>query len=202
MCVQEVELKRALRLESISAREAIPEDDRAALCARIRERLASLPAWKQASLVALYAPLRGEVDLLPLVEMARAEGKRVVFPRASIVRRTLEFYEIESVDQLSPGAYGVPEPLADAKRRVPLAAVDLFLVPGVAFDGAGRRLGFGGGYYDRLLEFPGLATVGIAFEIQMRDALPEEAHDRKVDLVLTELRTMAPGRVEPPDERR
>lgn len=191
--MREAETKAALRREARTARENLPETDRGVWSERIRKRLASLPVWKRARVVALYAPIRGEVDLLPLVELARAEGKRVIFPRARVEGRALEFFEIRRPEDLVPGAYGVPEPPGEGARRVPLSAVDLVVLPGLAFDARGRRLGFGGGYYDRLLERGGPVTVGVAFDCQLREALPEEAHDRPVELVLTEARCLAPG---------
>ncbi|MDP3938541.1 MAG: 5-formyltetrahydrofolate cyclo-ligase [Deltaproteobacteria bacterium] len=192
--MREADTKAALRREVKSAREEISDLDRAAWSDAIRRRVAALPVWTRAKVVALYAPIRGEADLLPLVELARAEGKRVVFPRARAAARALEFLEIESAGQLHPGAYGVPEPPDEAGRRVPFPAVELLVLPGLAFDPEGRRLGFGGGYYDRLLAEGGPITIGIAFEMQMRTRLPDEAHDRGVEIVVTEARSLVPGR--------
>lgn len=191
--LREAEEKTELRRAARSARERIGAEDRAIWSERIRERLRSLPVWKESGLVALYAPIRGEADLLPLVEIARREGKRVVFPRACVEARTLKFYEVERAAELSPGAYGVPEPPRVEARSVRAASLDLIVLPGLAFDRRGRRLGFGGGYYDRLLAAPAPATVGVAFECQLRETLPEEPHDRGVDVVVTELRSLAPG---------
>ncbi len=156
------------------------------MSAVIRERLQGLACWKEARAVGLYAAIRGEVDTLPLIEAARAAGKRVAFPRARRSEETLTFYEVESEVELSPGAFGVPEPAEDDSRRLPIDQLSLLIVPGIAFDRRGHRLGFGGGFYDRLLGASRLPSVGLAYAWQIHDALPAGDHDRGVDIVVTE----------------
>jgi len=99
----------------------------------------------------------------------------------------LGFYEIVDVGDLVAGAFGVREPGAGA-RRIEVAALEVLLVPGLAFDETGMRLGRGGGFYDRLLALPDLRArlVGVCFEVQVLPELPVEAHDRAVDAVVTE----------------
>ena len=180
--------KASLRREAIAARDRLSPELRDRWSAAIRERLVSLACWSHAEVIGLYAAIRGEVGLLPLIEMARASAKRVVFPRVNQAERMLEFFEIESASELAPGAFGVPEPPDNRSRHVVAAEIELLLVPGLAFDPGGRRLGFGGGFYDRLLDANALATIGLAFDFQIRPVLPEAPHDRGVEMVLTEKR--------------
>lgn len=183
--------KALLRRTAKQARARIAAQDRAAWSAAIRSRLAALAGWRDASVVALYAPIAGEADLIPLIEEARAAGKRVVFPQARRESATLAFFEVRGARELRAGAYGVPEPPGGEGRHVTADRIDLLVLPGLAFDLKGRRLGFGGGYYDRLLGATPRPAVGAAFESQICESLPVEGHDRGVDLVVTEARVIA-----------
>jgi len=192
-------LKDELRRKAVTGREGAAPDVRAAWSRAVRERVLRLEAWRGARVVALFAAIRGEVDVLPLVAEALLRGKRAVFPRANRADRTLTFHGVASASDLVPGAFGVPEPPADPSRRVGIDEIDLLFVPGVAFDARGRRLGFGGGFYDRLIASrPGRArpgdtprplAVGLAFECQLLAEVPAEPSDERVDVLVTEVRT-------------
>jgi len=189
-------LKDSLRREAIALREGMPPDVRAAWSEALRERITTLRCWKDARTVGLFAAIRGEVDLLPLVQTAVARGKRAVFPRVDRAGRTLVFFGVHSAGDLVPGAFGVPEPPADPARTVAAADIDLLLVPGVAFDARGGRLGFGGGFYDRLLGAAGRAAdagvlaLGAVFERQILPEVPMAPSDRRVDALVTESRSL------------
>jgi 5-formyltetrahydrofolate cyclo-ligase len=184
-------VKARLRREAREARGALPVEQRAAWSAVIRERFLDLDEWRKARVIGMYAPLRCEVDILPLGEEALARGKQVAFPRANPPRATLWFYRVASLGDLSPGTHGILEPPDVAARRTTLEEMDLLLVPGLAFDFKGQRLGFGGGYYDRLLSERGRGggpySIGVAFECQVLSALPVASHDRPVDALVTEV---------------
>jgi 5-formyltetrahydrofolate cyclo-ligase len=184
--------KARLRRKARVQRVELPAEQRAAWSAAVGERLLELDEWREARVIGLYAPLRCEVDILPLAEEALARGKQVAFPRANPPSATLSFCRVQSLGELSPGAYGIPEPPDVAARRVTLEEMDLLLVPGLAFDFEGQRLGFGGGYYDRLLSERGRGgepyAIGVAFECQVLSALPVAPHDRPVDALVTEVR--------------
>ncbi|OFW62980.1 MAG: 5-formyltetrahydrofolate cyclo-ligase [Actinobacteria bacterium RBG_13_63_9] len=192
--------KARIRREAYAQRNALPAERRAAWSAKIRERVLLLQAWRHAQVIGLYASFRGEVDTMPLVEEALAGGKRIAFPRADTTRTTLSFYRVQCVAELSRGAYGILEPSEDALRHVSIEEFDLLFVPGLAFDPQGQRLGFGGGYYDRVLAERaqvrlragargGPIAVGLAFECQVRRDLPVAPHDRPVDALVTEVTT-------------
>ena len=103
----------------------------------------------------------------------------------------MEFYYIESLDDLKPGAFGILEPKESAKAAYCCRRENdiLILVPGVSFDLSGRRIGYGGGFYDAYLQKAGeVHTIGLAFEVQMADQIPAEAHDIRMEYVMTEKR--------------
>ena len=137
-------------------------------------------------------PFGSEWDTRPLLAAAVAQGKSVAVPRVNNASRMLELYAITDPDRdVAPGFSGIPEPRAHCFPIV-VAAVDWILVPGVAFDISGGRIGYGGGYYDRLL--PLLRTearrVAGAFELQIVDNVPAASHDLVVDAIVTERRVL------------
>ena len=146
-------------------------------------------AWATARTVLVYAASRGEPPLAELVALARETGREVVLPRVDGTTLALHLWPQGGV--LVRGAFGVGEPDV-AWPVVDPGAIDLALVPGLAFDARGGRLGQGGGYYDRLLA--GLApgapgaprSIGLAWAFQLVPEVPSEAHDIRVDAVLTE----------------
>lgn len=160
------------------AREALDAAGRAA------EHLASSPEWRAAGRVALYAALVDEMPSRPFYERALRAARVLLWPRLAEDDR-LEFAPCARWEELRPGRYGVPSPAA---APVALSAGDLVLVPGLAFDGRGRRLGRGGGHYDRALAAAGegTVTIGVGYEFQRVAEVPEELHDVALDGVVTE----------------
>ncbi|HET9597876.1 MAG TPA: 5-formyltetrahydrofolate cyclo-ligase [Anaeromyxobacteraceae bacterium] len=187
-----METKDALRARLIAARRALSEADRARASDAIAARLVALEAFRSARAVGLYAPLGAEVDTAAIARAAEAAGKRVAWPRLAPSDRAMAF-ALCPPDALRPGPARALEPPA-AAPACPIAEVDLVVVPGVAFDAEGRRLGRGRGHYDATLRSlrPGAACVGLAFEAQLVPALPEEPHDARVDAVVTEARIVFP----------
>jgi len=184
------EAKTALRRRLLAERSRLSAADREARSLRIAERLAALPAFVAAEQVALYAPLGAEVDTAELERRARAAGKQVAWPRIGS-GRVLGFARC-SRGELVPGPRGALEPPPGAQPQPP-GELDLLCVPGVAFDAALRRLGRGGGHYDATLPVAWRARkVGLAFELQVVEAVPAEPHDAPVDLVVTEARVLRP----------
>ena len=151
----------------------------------------ALPEFDELRCVALYASTSGEPDTRPLFELLVDCGREVLFPRCTDGGR-LDFVKVEDWSALKPGRFGLLEPAGSASFQA-LVSVDLFLIPGLAFDRRGARLGRGGGYYDRSLPTEALAW-GLAFEAQWVGAVPMEGHDRFVDGVLTEAGLTRTGR--------
>lgn len=158
------------------------------------ERLAEAPEFRERARLVLYAALPDELPTGPLYEIARASGKILLWPRMA-GRGRLEFAPCRRWEDLIPERYGVlvPPPERDS---VELGPEDLLLVPGVAFDLRGGRLGRGGGYFDRALGEIGEGGplfLGVGFEFQLVEEVPREPHDRAVDAVLTERRLQRVG---------
>lgn len=147
----------------------------------VNAAILSGPAWAGARAVLLYRAKPPELSVTSLGNGALRDGKRVVFPR--VEPGGLVLREVASWDDLEVGAYGIHEPKAGCPVVSP-ADIDVAIVPGVAFTRAGDRLGQGGGFYDRLLPTIGGVSVGVAFDCQLVDVLPVEAHDRPVDEVV------------------
>jgi 5-formyltetrahydrofolate cyclo-ligase len=186
------EAKQVLRTGVLAARDALPEAVRNAASRAIAARLLARPEYAAARTVLLTLPFRSEWNAAEIVAAALAAGKRVALPRVDVARRVLVLHQIEDIARdIAPGYRGIPEPHAEAPLADP-AAVAFVLVPGVAFDGIGRRLGYGGGFYDRLLpQLPRHAPrVAAAFDLQLVDEVPAGAHDVRVDLIVTPTRTL------------
>jgi 5-formyltetrahydrofolate cyclo-ligase len=186
-----IEQKTALR-ERLQAVRSDHEDLAAATGAGCR-RLALLPELAAARVVAGYAAMPGEVSIDAALERLLAAGVTVCLPWVD--GPALGMSAVEDLDDLAAGWRGVREPVPG--RRVPLrpSAIDVVLVPGVGFDGAGHRLGFGGGHFDRFLARlrRGALAVGIALDEQVVDEVPVEEHDRNVDVLVTPSRTLRPA---------
>jgi 5-formyltetrahydrofolate cyclo-ligase len=188
--------KKAMRARMLAARDALDPAARAAAARAIASRIAALPSFDGAVTVLATLPFGSEWNMRPLVQAALDRGKTVVLPRVDPAARSLVLHRIADLDaDVVPGFGGIPEP-APRMPVVPPRAIDCVLVPGVAFDAAGRRLGYGGGYYDRLLPLlrHGVPRIGGAFELQIVDEVPAGAHDVAVDFVVTPGRTLAARR--------
>ena len=176
--------KKALRAAYKNQRQAIPTVGKQKLDALIRQRITETAEFRKAKTVLLYAPVQGEIDLLPLAQICRELGKEVGFP-ISMDDGTLLFRSPEAGQSLITGAYGIPEPPPTAKEST-LNEHTLCIVPALTFDRSGNRLGYGKGYYDRFLEhFTGM-TLGAVYRKLISDGLPAEPHDRPVDILVHE----------------
>ena len=187
------EVKRALRERVLAARDSMPPEIRAAASAAIGTALARREDFATASTVLLTLPFGSEWDSMPLLLTALERGKAVVLPRVNATARTLELCRLsEPARDVLPGYRGIPEPQSHC-ALIAADAIDWVLVPGVAFDPAGHRLGYGGGYYDRLL--PQLrrdaARIAAGYEIQLVDRVPAGPHDVPVQTLATEIRTLS-----------
>lgn len=185
--------KRALRERVIALRDALPEADRHAAARAIAERILALPSLAAARSVLLTLPFRSEWDTRILVAHALAAGKTVVLPRVDRELRVLALHSIRDPrSDVEPGYRGIPEPRLGCPVVAP-EAIEWVLVPGIAFDATGGRLGYGGGFYDRLLPrlAAGVPRVAGALELQIVERVPTAPHDCRVDAIVTEMRTIA-----------
>jgi 5-formyltetrahydrofolate cyclo-ligase len=179
--------KTHVRAQMLAARAQLSAAQRAQASAAIRQRLEDLPELRGARTLLGYAAFGAEVDLDPWLERLLASGIGVFLPWVDGER--LGIARVTDLDtDLVPGCRGVREPRAIGRRPARPDRLDAVVIPGVAFDRHGGRLGYGGGHFDRLLTAlnPHTSVVGIAFELQLVETVPIAPHDRPVDLVVTE----------------
>jgi 5-formyltetrahydrofolate cyclo-ligase len=187
--------KLALRAERMAARDALPPAEHALASGAIAVRLASLPSFAAAHVLLLTLPYRSEWNTGMLFDSARQAGKVIVVPRVDPATRMLDLHAVADIGRdIAPGYRGIPEPAATLPR-IEREAIDWVLIPGVAFDLTGRRLGYGGGFYDRLLPLlrPDAPRIAGVFDLQIVERVPATAHDLTVDLMVTETRILAPA---------
>lgn len=182
------EQKARLRQEGLARRQAEP--DREGKSSTIADRVRAFTAFRRAQVVCAYVGVRSEVATLTLLEEAWGSGKRLVVP--VVAGDTLALIRVVSAEELAPAAFDLLEPTTPvrqrADRRVQPAEVDLFVVPGVVFDRRGGRIGYGKGYYDRLLARTraGAVTLGLAFESQVVSEVPMGPKDIHLQYLATE----------------
>jgi 5-formyltetrahydrofolate cyclo-ligase len=180
--------KNAIRKRILSRRDALSAPEIASLSQEVAAQFLASTPYAAASTLALYCSIRSEVATSWIFAAALQADKRILYPRT--VGSTLEFIAVESLAALEASRFGICEPRSG--EAVPLAKIDLIVLPGVAFDEKGIRLGYGLGCYDRALaavERPVL--VGLAYDFQVVASLPREAHDIPVDMVVTERKILS-----------
>ncbi len=187
--------KQLLRADYRARRDSLPAQERAQRSAAICARLMALPLYAQARVLHCYLPMRSEVDTRPLLAHALANARRVVVPllRGDCAQVPMEQAWLSRLDDadLVVGWGGCPQPRAP--HAAPAGVWDLVVVPLLAFDRSGQRLGYGKGCYDRLLATTSAPAVGVAFAVQEAAALPHEPFDVPLSLVVTEDEVILPG---------
>jgi 5-formyltetrahydrofolate cyclo-ligase len=177
-------------------RVGLPEAERRSCARAVAGRVLALPELGRGGCLSGYVAVRGELDPADTLEGARAAGFVVALPRIDTRwPPTLRFHRVAGATDLCDGPHGLTEPLSSCPE-IPVSDIDVMLVPGLAFDAAGRRLGFGGGYYDgagrelRARRAGAALMVGLAYDFQVVDACPADDNDVAVDLVVTERRVL------------
>jgi len=181
--------KTALRKQFIDYRNQLDPLMHEFLSRRVQQRVLNSETFRCSQMLALYSPVNNEVATAQIFAVARDRCKLVCYPR--VVDDMLEFVEVSKIDELICGTFGVAEPIGNNKRSI--AEFDLVVVPGIAFDLRGYRLGYGRGYYDRQLaeDMAKTVTVGLGFEFQLHRRLPIAAHDERLDYIATETRLIS-----------
>lgn len=180
--------KEEIRRFAHAARRAVPDKD--GLSRRITNHLLSLDEYQAAGTILFYVDVRDEVRTQEVLASAVRSDKQIVVPYC--VENQLKLFSLASMDEMEAGAYRIPEPRAELRslpeKRVAVEQLDLILVPGLAFDRQGGRIGYGKGYYDRLLAAARRDTllVALAFDCQIFDGVPMQSHDIYMDAVITE----------------
>ncbi len=152
----------------------------------IARKLYQLPIWKRASTIALTISRSPEVDTWQIIRNGWLEGKRIVAPKCLPESKQMVFRQITSFEQLESVYFGLYEPQKMQTEEIKKQEIELMIVPGVAFNKQGYRIGFGGGYYDRYLENFNGETLSLAFSLQILQELPIEKHDIPVQSIITE----------------
>ena len=182
--------KRSLRQQILARRRALSHDQWLTSSRIAQRRLIALEEFAQADCIALYAPVHNETDTADILEAAFAAGKRVLYP--AVCGDRMVFRQVEELQSLAEGSFGILEPCStgiDHHADEP----DLIVVPGVAFDPHGHRVGYGKGYYDRFLQHPGRTAhlVGLCHDFQLIDgAIPADEHDIRMELIVTDRRVV------------
>ena len=177
--------KAALRIEARARRKAMSHGARAVACESMCALIVASEAFADAEMVLAYVPVGSEADVLGVAAAAFSSGKRVAIPRTDGEALVFDEVEAATLVSLAPGLFGIP--VAPRPRPVMPTASTLVLVPLLAFDQRGNRLGSGKGFYDRFLaSFPG-SVIGVAFADQEVARVPTEPHDRRLGAVVTDL---------------
>jgi 5-formyltetrahydrofolate cyclo-ligase len=182
-------VKDTIRKQVLEARLKLSAEERRIGSAEIEARLFGLPEFRAAKTVMFFASFRSEVDTHHMIRRALAEGKRVVLPK--VKEKDLELFEISDFDRdVRPGSWGIPEPDGPGGRPADLNGIGLIVVPGAAFDERGNRIGYGAGFYDKLLAGYHGTTVAVAFDLQIVPGVPIGRHDVPVKKIVTEKRVI------------
>jgi len=185
--------KAGVRRALSEARRSLTPPERRERSRRIAGLCRGIAGFSSAEVVCSYVDFREEVETAEFIAELLLEGRRVVVPvHEHGTAQPLVFAEIHALSEMVRNHFGILQPPRTAARLVPTAAIPLFLVPGLAFDPAGRRLGYGLGCYDRAFAdaAPGALKVGLAFELQILESVPADPHDVPMDFVVTEDRVI------------
>ncbi len=189
---QMAEMKKDLRQKAVRGRNALSLEQRTRMEGDIRARLYALEQFKEADKVLFYSSFRTEVNTEIMIRESLEMGKTVILPRVLHEENRLTKHVINGLDELIINQMGIAEPDMEKHSQVVVEDIHMLVIPGLAFDPKGARIGYGGGYYDRLLHrIKGKRTIAaLAFEAQIFEGLPMENHDIPVDYIITEQRTI------------
>ena len=180
-----IERKKEARQKYRAIRNAISDDYKENADEVLFSKTVNSRAYADADTVLAFYPIKNEPNVLMIAQKALSDKKRVAFPISNTNDYTLSFKYVNSLDELVGGAYSIPEPKDSVEDFCPGGRV-LCLVPALAFDRSGRRIGYGKGFYDRFLaDFEG-TSLGLSYDALLSDELPSESTDKKIDMIFTE----------------
>ncbi len=199
MLAVEEQRKEAIRRRILWERDQLSAEERLDKSNIISVRVVQTWEFQQAGSVMLYASFGSEVDTNWLMQATLEADKRLILPRVNIATHSLDLYYItDPAQQLAPGIWDIREPIVAQCEPTSLAEVDCVIAPGIAFDKWGGRLGYGGGYYDRLLNSLTAAqahvSLGLGYELQIVQEIPVGFFDARVAVIATELRLVVQNR--------
>ena len=182
-----METKKDIRSQYIKKRDALSQEEVNVKSDKILYQLFNMTEYKDAKYILLYADYHNEVATNKIFEDARQRGKKIYFPK--VFGQEMEFYSVDSLEELRFGYKGIREPQENPIKRFFYKKQDttIMIVPGVAFDMKGYRVGYGKGYYDKYLsEKKMISTFALAYAFQILEHVPSDAHDIKMDKNITE----------------
>ncbi len=186
--------KQKVRNLALEKRMELGAIQRSAKSAQILNKIISLPEFNNSSTIMVYLSYKDEVETIGIAAETLKAGKRLLIPYCQ--KKMIIACQITDIENdVLPGMFGIREPRLDKIRPVPPQEIDLVLVPGLAFDYHGNRIGFGGGYYDRFLPLlrDDAKILGISFFCQLVQEIKPEEHDCKMSLLVTENGVIYPG---------
>ncbi|WP_409297680.1 5-formyltetrahydrofolate cyclo-ligase [Peribacillus sp. SCS-26] len=178
--------KRTRQMVKALLEEKLTKDDHQHQSEEIRKRLFGENFWREARCIGITLSNFPEADTIEIIRKAWDTGKAVAVPKCIPDGRQLDFRLIRSFNELEMVFYGLQEPIPEVTNPVTAEDIDLMFVPGLAFDAGGYRLGYGGGYYDRILAGYSGLTVSLALDLQLLDSVPKEVHDIPVSRIITQ----------------
>lgn len=185
--------KATVRHGILAARDALSREERLVKSSAIGLRLIEQAEYIESGTILFYLNFRSEAATRKMIEAAFMAGKKVLLPKVDRKAHRLKLFEVKDLAaDLEAGYMGIYEPVEGATRPAGPEEADLVIMPGVGFDANGKRLGYGGGYYDRLIETlrPDAKLIALAFDAQVVDEIPAEVHDKKVGKIITETRVI------------
>lgn len=182
--------KKEIRSYIKELKKNLSEDEIRVRSNRIAEKFYAQPYYNQSKNIYLYVSYNQEVDTVGIIKHILEDKKRVAVPK--VIDDTMEFHEITNLEQLSEGAFGILEPVVNkpVSENPEWASSNLMIVPGLAFDKSGNRIGYGGGYYDRYIhKYPDRIGLKIAFayDFQVLEHIEIESFDEKIDGIITDM---------------
>ena len=185
-------MKDELRLDMRAKRRCMTATQMREKSQSICKLLFSLDCIKNADTVCTFISAFKEPDTAEIIQKLLEMGKKVAVPITDTENVTLSLSYIDSAEDLTEGAYGIPEPKTISAANT--VDMDIILVPGLAFDKNGGRMGFGKGYYDRLLQGSKATKIGLCYEFQLHSKIPTDAHDVPMDIIVTEEKIWRTGK--------
>lgn len=185
--------KRDIRKRIQNKRNSLPIWDRKKRSKIIAEKFFGTAYYNNSNNILIFYPFRSEIDVTIIIRQALENKKNIILPR--IHDQELKLFYVDNLKkQLERGAYGIMEPIIGLCRPAKISDIDLVVVPGISFDKNLNRLGYGGGYYDKLLlHIPeGVKKIALCFDIQVVDSIPVSEHDIKVDILITDTKIYHP----------
>jgi 5-formyltetrahydrofolate cyclo-ligase len=181
-------MKQELKQEIIAKREGLTKEEVIEKSSKIKESLYALKEFKEAKNIMIYVSFNNEVDTINIIkELLEKKEKNIIVPYVVKNNPILQLSELKDFDELEPRILGILEPKENFIREFSPKNLDLVIVPGVVFDKNGHRIGYGYGYYDRFLKIIGKSKkIGLAYQSQLVDKIPEEEHDIPMDIVVSE----------------